>query len=133
MSDKTIVSGFHHVAIKVKDFDASVKFYTQVLGLKPKISWGEGYGKGIMLDAGDGACVEIFAGGPNEPKPEGCWMHLAFRTSDCQGALERVRKSGMPITVELKDVAIPSQPATNIRIAFFKGPDGELVELFEHR
>jgi catechol 2,3-dioxygenase-like lactoylglutathione lyase family enzyme len=125
--------GFHHVAIRVYDFDRSIRFYSDVLGFKEKIRWGEGDGRGIMLDTGDGNYIEIFAGGPKEPKPEGWWFHVAFRTGDCAAALERARAAGMEVTVETKDVTIPSTPSpTPIRIAFFKGPDGEVIELFQN-
>lgn len=32
--------GFHHISISVKDFDASVKFYTEVLGFRQTAVWG---------------------------------------------------------------------------------------------
>jgi len=55
--------GFHHVAIRVADFDKSVGFYTNGLGFKKHISWGEGDDRKIMLDTGDGNFLEIYAGG----------------------------------------------------------------------
>ncbi|MFY8216309.1 MAG: VOC family protein, partial [Chthoniobacterales bacterium] len=33
------IQGFHHTAIRSSDFDTSVRFYTDVLGFKEKISW----------------------------------------------------------------------------------------------
>lgn len=125
--------GFHHVAITVNDFDASVMFYTEVLGFKKTISWGEGDNRAIMLDAGDGSCIEMFAGGNGEKKPEGAFKHLALRTADCRDVFERVKAAGMEMTVEPKDIEIQSDPPTPVTIAFFKGPDGEIIELFQNR
>ena len=34
--------GFHHVAVKAKDFEESMKFYTEGLGMKFMTQWGEG-------------------------------------------------------------------------------------------
>jgi len=125
--------GFHHVAIRAYDFDASVRFYTEALGFTQKIAWGEGEKRAVMLDAGDGNYMEIFANGKNEPKPEGAIIHFALRTDNCDAAIERARVAGAQVTVEPKDVDIPSTPhRTPVRIAFCKGPDGEIIEFFQN-
>lgn len=125
--------GFHHVAIRAHDFDASVAFYGDVLGFREKIRWGEGDGRAIMMDAGDGNYIEIFAGGEPGQKPEGAILHFALPTSDCDAAVARAREAGMTVTMEPKSLDIPSRPGpTPVRIAFFKGPDGETVELFQN-
>lgn len=128
-----MISGFHHVAMRVKDFDATVKFYTEILGFKKSISWGENDKRAIMLDTGDGNYLEVFAGGSGELKPEGAFIHLAFRTDNCDEAIEKARAAGMEITDEPKDVEIGSVPPTPVRIAFFKGPDGEVIEFFQNK
>ena len=46
--------GFHHVAIRARDFDKSVAFYTAALGFTPKIAWVDKPSRAIMLDTGDG-------------------------------------------------------------------------------
>lgn len=134
MTNETLGGGgFHHVAIRVHDFDASVRFYGDVLGFKEKIQWGEGDKRAIMMDAGDGNYIEIFAGGSAGPKPEGAIIHFALRTTDCDAALERARAAGVEVTKEPTSLDIPSRPQpTPVRIAFFTGPDGEVVELFQN-
>lgn len=127
------MKGFHHLAIRVKDFDASVKFYTEGLGFKPRLSWGEGDKRAILLDTGDGNYIEIFAGGSQEEKPEGAWLHVAFRTDDCAAALESAKAAGAEVTMEVTDVTLGNNPFIDARIAFFKGPDGEIIELFQEK
>lgn len=125
--------GFHHVAIRAYDFDASVHFYTEALGFTQKIAWGEGEKRAVMLDAGDGNYLEIFANGTNESKPEGAIIHFALRTDNCDAAIERARLAGAQITIEPKDVEIPSTPhRTPVRLAFCKGPDGEIIEFLQN-
>ena len=125
--------GFHHLAIKVRDFDASMRFYRDALGFTEKISWGEGDNRAVMLDTGDGNYIEMFAGGSIEPKPEGIYMHVAFRTDDCDAAIEKARAAGAEVTVEPKDVVIQSNPPSPVKIAFCKGPDGEVIEFFQYK
>jgi glyoxylase I family protein len=134
MANNVSVTGVHHIAIKVKDFDASLKFYTQTLGFPAQLTWGEGDKRAAMIDVGNGNCVELFAGGPAGPRPDGHWLHLALRCTDTKSAMEKVRKAGYEVTMDTKDITIESRPHPfPIRIGFFKGPDGELIEFFETR
>lgn len=125
--------GFHHVAVRVHDFDAALRFYTEALGFTERIAWGEGDRRAVMLDTGDGNYLEVFAGGAAEPKPDGPLLHVALRTTDCDAAIERVRAAGGVVTSEPKDVTIPSRPhPTPVRIAFCRGPAGELIEFMQN-
>lgn len=125
--------GIHHIAFKASDFDASVKFYREVLGFAPVLVWGEGDGRGAMLDTGRGDCIEVFAGGSVGERPEGAWLHLALKCEDVDGVLKKVRATGCIVTMEPTDITIAAAPPLDIRIAFFKGPDGEILELFHER
>lgn len=125
--------GIHHVALRVANFDRAFRFYTEGLGLSPVHSWGDPGKRAVMLDTGDGSCVEIFEGRPAPVEPEGSYLHIALRTTDCDAAIEAARSAGATVTVEPKDVDIPSDPTYKVRIAFFKAPDGEIVELFQER
>jgi len=127
------ITGFHHTAIRSADFDASVRFYTEVLGLKTKISWGETPSRATMLDAGDGRYLEIFERAEPAPQIEATILHFALRTDDCAAILEEARSAGAEVTMETKDLTIDSSAGPiPVRIAFFKGPDGEVIELFEN-
>lgn len=120
--------GFHHIAIRVFDFDKTVAFYTEILGFTERVRWGEGDKRAIMLDTGDGNYLEVFAGGKEGQKDEGAFLHLALRSDRVTEAVELARAAGMEVTVEPKDVELGGIP---VRIAFFKGPDGEIIELFQ--
>lgn len=126
------IKGFHHTAIRSSNFDASVRFYTEVLGLSVRITWGEGDSRAAMIDAGDGNYVEVFER-PAFESAENTILHFALRTDDCTGMTEIVRAAGRPITMEPKEVTIDSNKGpVPVKISFFTGPDGEVVELFEN-
>jgi glyoxylase I family protein len=125
------VNGFHHVAIRVKDFDETVRFYKEGLGLKERLAWGEGDGRAILLDAGNDNCVEIFAGGKSAPV-EGNIMHFALRTGDCDAALKRAQAAGATVTREPRTVELAARTGpASIRVAFVRSPGGESVEFFQ--
>lgn len=133
-STNTVIPGcgFHHVALKTADWKATIGFYTEVLGFTEKIAWGQAPGRAIMLDTGDGNYLEVFEDPAYQPDPNGAIIHFALRADDCDAALERARSAGAEVTVEPKDVAIPSNPVTPVRIAFCKGPEGAVIEFFQN-
>ena len=136
------ITGIHHAAIRVADFDRSFRFYTEVLGMTPKVQWtfGDQDRRATMLDTGDGNYIELFERpGENAPadSPEPVLLHVALRTDALDADLEAVRAEGLTVTMEPTDIDIANTAAGQptpvpIRIAFFKGPDGEVIELFQN-
>lgn len=120
--------GFHHVALRAFDFEATVKFYTEGLGFVQVQAWGEGVKRAVLLDTGDGNYLEIFAGGNGEPKPEGYFFHIALRTDNVDQAVETAVAAGAVVTVAPKDAVLGNTPPTPVRLAFVEGPNGESIE-----
>jgi len=123
--------GFHHVFMKVRDLDKSIKFYTEGLGFVEKFSWGEAPNRMVLLDTGDGNYFEISQGDPNQTHEDGAFQHIALRTDDCDAAIEAARAAGAEVTIEPRDVTLDAGVTLQLRIAFFKGPDGEVIEFFQ--
>ena len=128
---RTGIQGIHHIAIKARDFERSLAFYTQGLGLTQTAAWGEGDSRAVLLDLGGGSAIELFAGA-QDTHIAGGWMHLALRVEDCDRVYAAAMAAGAVSQIEPKDVVIPSAPAPMpVRIAFVTGPDGEVLEFFE--
>jgi glyoxylase I family protein len=127
--------GFHHVAIRAFDFDATLRFYAEGFGFQRVYGWGEGDSRAALLDVGDGNYLEIFAGGkrPHTEEPsEGAFLHIAFRTPDTDAAFARALAAGARPTAQPKNVDIQGDRVVTVRIAFCKGLDGEIIEFFQN-
>lgn len=125
--------GFHHVAIRSRDFDKTVRFYTQVLGFTEKINWQAAPKRAVMLDTGDGNYLEVFEDLDTPAGGDGPILHFAIRCDDTNTAIELARAAGCEVTMEPTPIDIDAKEGiVPVRIAFFKGPDGEVIELFQN-
>ncbi len=125
--------GFHHVALRAFDFDATVRFYEEGIGCVRKFGWGTDDTRAALMDVGDGNYIEIFAGRVPGSVPEGGVIHFALRTDDTDAAFARAVAAGATPTVEPKNAqpANADRPIT-FRVAFVNGLDGESIEFFQN-
>lgn len=109
-----------------RDFERSVSFYEQELGMKRIYGWDRPDSKGALLSAGGNAVVEIL-GAPQGsaytgPSPAG--MFLAMEIDDVDRWHERLAKAGMGISGPPQD-----QPWGH-RSFSLRDPDGTLITLY---
>jgi lactoylglutathione lyase len=133
MDTVTHILGIHHVTVQARDIEASLRLYRDVLGMAVVAEFGSPERKIFLLDAGGGSHVELFAPtgdtpSPGSPAANDPLVHLALAASDTAAATERVREAGYTITVEPKTVDLTGMTVT---IAFFEGPNGEVIEFFQ--
>ncbi len=122
--------GFHHVALRAPDLDASIAFYEK-LGMKFYTSWGEGYGRIAMLDFGDGGILELFAGGNENETVDPKYIHFALKVDDVDAAYAKAVEAGAKPKSEPRVVPLDSKPVKlTLNCAFVYGPGGEEVEFF---
>jgi glyoxylase I family protein len=118
------ITGTHHVALITANFERMRAFYTETIGL-PVVGAFAG-GKIIFLQAGP-TTIELIGRETYEPSVGG-WDHFAFTVEDVDAAYAELRALGVPFHVEPRSVP---EPAPEARIAFFKDPDGNILELFQ--
>lgn len=124
----TQILGMHHVSMKCADkvlFEKAVAFYKDILGFCEERRWAEG----VMLKAGTSARLEIFCNGEGIPEL-GAVRHFALETKNVDELAAKVKAAGYQVFIEPKNITIESQPPFHARMAFFYGPLGEQVELF---
>ena len=123
-----------HTMLRVGDLQRSVKFYTDVLGMKllrttdrPEQKYSLAF---VGYDSEDRASViELtYNYGVDRYDLGGGFGHLAIGVPDVKGACERVRNNGGKVTRE----AGPVKGGTTV-IAFVEDPDGYKIEFIERR
>ena len=124
-------AGSHHMALVSADFDNSLKFYIEGLGMKPVALWGEDEGRAALLDIGDGSHIEIFANGTADAQSNEKIVHFAIKTTDTDIAFNNAIDAGAKEKMPPTTLDIPSDPPIPVRIAFVYGPDNEVLEFFK--
>jgi catechol 2,3-dioxygenase-like lactoylglutathione lyase family enzyme len=111
-----------NTTIYVTDIEASVRFYTQTLGLKLRMRAGD---KWAEIDAGPGLILGLHpAEPPHTPEP-GMRGSLAIGFN-VTGELERVVKKLEQRGVEFHGPIVEDE---HVRLAFFGDPDGNALYL----
>jgi catechol 2,3-dioxygenase-like lactoylglutathione lyase family enzyme len=124
-----------HVGIRVRDLDASIQFYTQVLGLA--LSERQVVFSGnelVFLKMGDAGFVELIRlaspPAPAQPVPAGQagLQHFCLEVESLDEWLQHLAALGVKVDAGPVSFAVPS---ANCRCLFIHDPDGTPVELIE--
>jgi len=123
-----------HTMIRVKDLDESVRFYTELLGMKELRRNDVPDGKYTLAFVGYGdekahTVLELtYNYGVSEYELGTAFGHLALGVPDIYGTCERLRKAGAKIAREPGPVKF----GTTV-IAFIEDPNGYKIELIERK
>ncbi len=123
-----------HTMIRVKNLDESVKFYTELLGMKELRRNDVPDGKYTLAFVGYGdekahTVLELTYNYGVDSYDQGtAFGHLALGVPDIYGTCERLRKAGAKIAREPGPVKF----GTTV-IAFIEDPNGYKIELIERK
>ncbi|MEW9671098.1 VOC family protein [Ammoniphilus sp. 3BR4] len=124
------VKKLEHVGVMVKDMEASIAFYKEVLGMEllGKAEHPDPNIKLAFLGFKDAKETELeLIQGYNDQLPqEGKVHHIAFTVDNIEEEVQRLKQLG----VAFIDKEITTLP-NGSRYMFFYGPDGEWIELFQ--
>jgi predicted enzyme related to lactoylglutathione lyase len=118
----TLITGVDFVAVPAKDFDASVQFYGEVLGLPFVKRWGERPGAEFQAGNLTLAIMDPTAFG-QEFRPHG--LPIALQVDDVAAAREHLEAQGVKFMGDTIDSGVCHQ-------AIFLDPAGNALDL-HHR
>jgi catechol 2,3-dioxygenase-like lactoylglutathione lyase family enzyme len=121
------------VVISVSDLERSLAFYRDLLGFEVSAQIRAPGGSTItILDVGGGHTLQLVSLS-TETKPSG-WLpddlqtgfrHVGFKARDVDTTAARLKRANVPFTLD------PLDATGGVRIAFFKDPDGALLEIVQ--
>jgi len=123
-----------HTMLRVGDLERSLRFYTEVLGMRQLRRKDYPDGKFTLAFVGYGeesetAVLELtYNWGVNKYEIGNGYGHVAIAVDDAYKACEDVKKRGGKVTRE----AGPMKHGTTV-IAFVEDPDGYKIELIERK
>jgi catechol 2,3-dioxygenase-like lactoylglutathione lyase family enzyme len=124
-----VIQGVEHIAVVTADVERAAGFYTQVLGFKETLRLETTHSGTIVFVSANGTKLELFGGGkPKEPgEGEGKvgFPHVALLVDDVDAEYERLKALGVEFDVP------PTDAESGIRLAFFKDPDGNRLEIIK--
>jgi glyoxylase I family protein len=111
----------HHIALRTPEFERARTFYTEVLGLPVAA---EMPGRDcVFIDIG-GTTIELTGAKDQVPGAAGALAHIAFEVDDIDATCAELKAKGVEFFIEPRDAGV-------MRIAFFRDPDGNALELFK--
>ena len=123
-----------HTMLRVGDLERSLKFYTEVLGMRLLRRHDYPEGKFTLAfvgyqDEAEGAVIELtYNWGVDAYDLGNAFGHIALAVPDAYRACDEIRARGGKVIRE----AGPMKHGTTV-IAFVEDPDGYKIELIQHR
>jgi len=125
-----MIRQMNHLALHTGNMEASLYFYTQVLGFNRAFTLPDAKGniKIEGLKVCDRQFLELFYGGENKPEqiknPIG-FNHFCFEVDDIEEIGAKLRSCNWPIDVE------PKQALDTNYVCWTKDPDGNRIEFVQ--
>lgn len=118
-----MIGELHKAAVVTESVAAAERFYTEVLGLEVSERIPSGSGEDYVLLRAGRTLLELMPQEAMGTAPG--FHHLSFRVADVDAAAAALTAHGVAMEKE------PFDAEAGLRLAFFRGPDGVLLQLFQ--
>lgn len=124
-----VMTGLHHIGVRVNDMEVSKAFYLDTLGLKLLGEFSKDKLKLVFV--GVGSCVlELINNGViADKRPAGVIDHVAIQVEDIEPLVCKLTEKHVAFDTGKIDEC--DWIYGGVKNIFFKGPDGERIEFFE--
>ncbi|KJD45551.1 VOC family protein [Paenibacillus terrae] len=139
------VKGLAHVAIQAQDYQATIAFYTEVLGFKRGHHWSlpsfQIREASMLISPDQRTCLEIFdndavipAQGKKASSEDeiahGALLHFAFYVDDVNEIYQKALAHGARTFVKPDQLTL-GEPPLVVKNAVIYSPNGEVIEFIE--
>ncbi|MBP1995363.1 VOC family protein [Paenibacillus eucommiae] len=139
------VKGLAHVAIQAKDYQATIAFYTEVLGFKIGHHWSLPSflikEASMLISPDQRTCIEIFdneavipaqgkKASSEEDVAHGALLHFAFYVNNVEEIYQKALNHGAKAFVEPGQLSLGIPPLL-VKNAVIHSPNGEIIEFIE--
>jgi catechol 2,3-dioxygenase-like lactoylglutathione lyase family enzyme len=118
-----IVPEHLHTALRVRDLEGALRFYTEVIGLavsrtggppeRPNSVWLEG--------------VQLVRAADQDTAEKGVLDHIGFSVANIEAIVESVTAAGTTLEAPIRETALPN--GQTMKLVFFRDPEGNRIEL----
>ena len=121
-----IVPEHLHTALRVRDLEAALKFYTEVVGLavarvggpdpsRPGSVWLEG--------------LQLVRAESQDTAEKGVLDHIGFSVANINQIVDSLTSNGVALEAPLRETTLPN--GQQMKLVFFRDPEGNRIELTE--
>ena len=121
-----IVPEHLHTALRVRDLEAALRFYTEVIGLKELRRGGPDASRpgSVWLQG-----VQLVRAAEQDTAEKGVLDHIGFSVANIDAIVESVVAAGTPLEAPIRETTLPD--GQKMRLVFFRDPEGNRIELTE--
>lgn len=125
------ITGLAHIGVFVSDLERSMKFYTENLGFESEGMDDLGATKLGFLKNGTCLIELVCHSTYTNPPTRGIVDHICLEVENIEEVVETLKASGIPMENDAS-VGFSDKIRGGVKNIFFRGPDGERIELMEY-
>jgi catechol 2,3-dioxygenase-like lactoylglutathione lyase family enzyme len=120
----SIVPEHLHTALRVRDMEGAIRFYTEVMGLQVQRVGGPDPNRpgSVWLQG-----VQLVRAEEQDTANKGVLDHIGFSVANLDAIVESVVAAGTALEAPIRESTLPN--GLKMKLVFFRDPEGNRIEL----